>query len=137
MATSTCWDGEQRLQPNLHADGNGHLCDLPVPDRSMHGPLHGSNRNHLRHLTSTSGVAPNRIFDIEYRTAYYSGGAGIPLNYEVRLYEGLTEFDVIYGTVPATFTPPAARNLSVGAQRTNVTHLCWKGATRQEAAVRR
>jgi hypothetical protein len=68
-------------------------------------------------FTSISGTAPNRIFNIEYRTAYYnSGGDGIHLNYEVRLYEGQTAFDVIYGTIP-TFSPPAQRNLTVGAQK--------------------
>src|SRR5205085_11752585 len=73
-------------------------------------------------FTSTSGTAPNRIFNVEYRTAYYDSGATAPtLNYEVRLYEGLTEFDVIYGTVPPTFTPPSSRTLSVGVQQTNTT----------------
>ena len=73
-------------------------------------------------FTSTSGVAPNRIFNIEYRTAYYNSGAtGPTLNYEVRLFEGQTAFDIIYGTVPPTFTPPTARTLSVGVQQTNVT----------------
>lgn len=67
-------------------------------------------------FTSTTGTAPHRIFNIEYRTAYYnSGGAGIPLNYEVRLYEGLNRYEVIYGTVNP-FTPPSARTLSVGTQ---------------------
>ncbi|MEO8276240.1 MAG: choice-of-anchor R domain-containing protein [Thermoanaerobaculia bacterium] len=69
-------------------------------------------------FTSTSGSAPNRIFNIEYRTRYYnSGGAGVPLNYEVRLYEGLFRYEVIYGTVNP-FTPPSARNLSIGVQET-------------------
>ncbi|HUS17063.1 MAG TPA: kelch repeat-containing protein, partial [Chloroflexia bacterium] len=79
-------------------------------------------------FTSVSGVAPNRIFNIEYRTAYYnSGGNGVPLNYEVRLYEGQTYYDVIYGNIPATFTPPAARNLSVGVQRTNTSQWTLEG----------
>lgn len=79
-------------------------------------------------FTSISGTPPNRIFNVEWRTAYYnSGGAGIPLNYEVRLYEGQTAFDVIYGTVPPTFTPPAARNLSVGVQHTNVSEVTLVG----------
>ena len=69
-------------------------------------------------FTSVSGVAPNRIFNIEWRTAYYnSGGTGVPLNYEIRLYERRAEFDVIYGTVN-TFSPPQARNLSTGVQKT-------------------
>jgi hypothetical protein len=68
-------------------------------------------------FTSVSGVAPNRIFNIEWRTAYFnSGGAGVPLNYEVRLYERQTSFDVIYGTVN-TFSPPAPRKLSTGVQK--------------------
>ena len=77
-------------------------------------------------FTSTSGTAPNRIFNIEWRTAYYnSGGDGVPLNYEVRLYEGQTFFDVIYETVN-TFTPPASRNLSVGVQQ-NTTNFTLVG----------
>ena len=69
-------------------------------------------------FTSVSGVAPNRIFNIEWRTAYFNsgGGAGVPLNYEVRLYERKAEFDVIYGTVN-TFSPPASRKLSTGVQK--------------------
>ena len=82
------------------------------------GPCTGVTGNTYGIFTSTSGVSPNRIFNVEYRTAYYnSGGTGVPLNYEVRLYEGQTAFDVIYGTVPASFTPPLARNLSVGVQK--------------------
>jgi hypothetical protein len=79
-------------------------------------------------FTSVSGTAPNRIFNIEYRTAYYNSGATAPtLNYEVRLFEGQTAFDVIYGTVPPTFTPPAARTLTVGVQKTNTTQFTQVG----------
>ena len=82
------------------------------------GACTGNTGTNLGIFTSTSGVAPNRIFNIEFRTAYYNSGqtTNIPLNYEVRLYEGQTAFDVIYGTVPPSFTPPASRNLSVGTQ---------------------
>ncbi len=66
--------------------------------------------------TSTSGTAPRRIFNIEYRTRYYnSGGDGVPLNYEVRLFESQMGFEVIYGTINP-FTPPDGRELSVGVQ---------------------
>ena len=46
-------------------------------------------------FTSISGTAPNRIFNIEWRAQYFpgSGSAG----FELRLYEGQTRFDVIYG----------------------------------------
>ena len=72
-------------------------------------------------FTSVTGVAPNRIFNIEWRTAYFNsgaGGAGVLLNYEVRLYERQASFDVIYGQVN-TFSPPAARKLSTGVQKNN------------------
>ena len=48
-------------------------------------------------FTSISGTAPNRIFNIEWRAQYFpgSGSAG----FELRLYEGQTRFDVIYGAV--------------------------------------
>src|SRR5439155_8783315 len=61
-----------------------------------------------------SGSAPNRIFNIEYRTSYY--GTNTMLNYEVRLFEGQTAFDVIYGTI----VPLGAANdsaLTVGVQK--------------------
>jgi hypothetical protein len=47
-------------------------------------------------FTSTTGVAPNRIFNIEWRATYYTGGQ--TLNFEVRLYENSTRFDFVYGS---------------------------------------
>jgi hypothetical protein len=62
-------------------------------------------------------VAPNRVFNIEFRTAYYnSGGTGVRLNYAVRFFEGKTNFDVVYGTINP-FTPPSPRNLTIGVQK--------------------
>jgi len=48
-------------------------------------------------FTSISGTAPNRIFNIEHRSQYFPGSGSA--NFEVRLYEGQSRFDVIYGTV--------------------------------------
>jgi hypothetical protein len=48
--------------------------------------------------TSVSGTTPNRIFNIEWRTVYFNN-TNQHANYELRLYEGQTRFDVIYGTV--------------------------------------
>jgi hypothetical protein len=48
-------------------------------------------------FTSVSGSAPNRIFNIEWRAQYFPGSG--TANVELRLYEGQTRFDVIYGTV--------------------------------------
>ena len=67
-------------------------------------------------FTSTSGTAPHRIFNIEYRTVYAdSGPAGVPLNYEVRLFEGQMGFEVIYGLINP-FSPSPPKSLSVGVQ---------------------
>ena len=48
-------------------------------------------------FTSVSGTAPNRIFNIEWRAQYFPGSGNA--NYELRLYEGQSRFDIIYGTV--------------------------------------
>jgi hypothetical protein len=48
-------------------------------------------------FTSISGTAPNRIFNIEWRAQYYPGTG--TANFELRLYEGQTRLDVIYGTL--------------------------------------
>src|SRR5882724_5805362 len=48
-------------------------------------------------FTSVSGSAPNRIFNIEWRSQYFPGSGSA--NVELRLYEGQIRFDVIYGTV--------------------------------------
>ena len=49
-------------------------------------------------FTSVTGSAPNRIFNIEWRTVYFAD-PNQTANHELRLYEGQTRFDVIYGTV--------------------------------------
>lgn len=62
-------------------------------------------------FTSTSGAAPNRIFNIEWRASSFGKPAG-SLNFEIRLYEGQTRFDIIYGTVPGN-----GFEATVGVQR--------------------
>ena len=47
---------------------------------------------------STTGVAPNRVFNIEWRSTYFNGGAA--LGYEVRLFEDNSHIEMIYGTIP-------------------------------------
>jgi len=46
-------------------------------------------------FTSVTGAAPNRVFNIEWRTTYFdrTGTA----NFELRFYENQTTFDVVYG----------------------------------------
>jgi hypothetical protein len=49
-------------------------------------------------FTSVTGSPPDRIFNIEWRTVYFSNTSQ-HANHELRLYEGQSRFDVIYGTV--------------------------------------
>ncbi|MFL5733392.1 MAG: hypothetical protein ACJ78Q_09330, partial [Chloroflexia bacterium] len=65
-------------------------------------------------FTSTSGSSPNRIFNIEYRTNYYNTNTA--LDYEVRLYEGQSRFDVVYGTVSSLASANDSQ-LTVGVER--------------------
>jgi hypothetical protein len=60
--------------------------------------------------TAVTGVAPTRVFHIEWRGGYFSGGGTI--NMEVRLHEDTPNFEVIYGTVTQTGT-----SATVGVQR--------------------
>ncbi len=57
-------------------------------------------------FTSISGVEPNRIYNMEFRTCGYNTSTtcepGTDTNYEIRLYEGQNKFDVIYGTMGLT-----------------------------------
>ncbi len=60
--------------------------------------------------TSVSGSAPNRIFNIEWRTSYYSDPGNA--YFEILLYEGSTgRFDVILGTLDG-----GAALATIGAQ---------------------
>ncbi len=74
-------------------------------------------------FTSVSGSAPNRIFNIEWRTTYFNG-AGVA-NYEVRLYEGQNRFDIVYGTVDQGNSPATA---GVQKDATNSTQYFCDGA---------
>lgn len=57
-------------------------------------------------FTSVSGTAPNRIFNIEWRTVLYADVTA-PQNFEVRLYENdpNQRFDVIMGTLTPSNVP--------------------------------
>ena len=57
-------------------------------------------------FTSVTGNAPNRIFNIEWRAQYFPGSGSV--NFELRLYEGQTRFDVVYGTVSESNTSATA-----------------------------
>jgi hypothetical protein len=67
-------------------------------------------------FTSVSGTAPNRIFNIEWRAQYFPGSGSA--NVELRLYEGQSRFDVIYGTLTNGNTSATA-----GLQRDDSTFV--------------
>ncbi len=66
-------------------------------------------------FTSVSGSAPNRVFNIEWRAAYYDTGAA--LNFQVRLFEDGSKVEYIYGTIPQ-----GGSAATVGAQHTTYPH---------------
>jgi len=84
-------------------------------------------------FTSVSGTAPNRIFNVEWRASLLNNVPG-SLNFEVRLYEGLARFDVIYGTAPG-----GGKKVTVGVQRANGTTYtefeCHQNALRNGMAL--
>ena len=60
-------------------------------------------------FTSTSGAAPNRVFNIEWRAQFPEGTEA---HFEVRLYEGQTRFEIIYGNVEGN-----GANATIGVQK--------------------
>src|SRR6188508_787892 len=75
-------------------------------------------------FTSVSGTAPNRIFNIEWRAQYFPGSG--TANFELRLYEGQSRFDIMYGTATNGSTSSTA-----GVQRDtapNFTQYFCNGA---------
>ena len=71
-------------------------------------------------FTSITGVAPTRVFNIEYRTVFFgeSTATAPTQDYEVQLFEGQTSFDVIFALV----TPKATVNdsaLTIGVEKNN------------------
>ncbi|MGQ0628910.1 MAG: hypothetical protein ACT4PL_12520, partial [Phycisphaerales bacterium] len=62
-------------------------------------------------FTSVSGVAPSRVFNIEWRTRYFSGAG--TANFEVRLFEDQSRVEMIYANISAGGT-----GATVGARHT-------------------
>jgi hypothetical protein len=66
------------------------------------GNCGGNNCTGCGIFTTTEGSAPNRIFDIEWRTTLYASGDTAPtVHFEVRLFEGdpNLKFEVVYGDI--------------------------------------
>jgi hypothetical protein len=60
--------------------------------------------------TSVIGDAPNRIFNVEWRSQVL--GVNTAARFEIRLYEGQDKFDLVYGNVV-----DAGRSATIGVQR--------------------
>ncbi len=91
--------GALELQSTYRTDNNDCLPTLFIEDFSYtifaHWDALSTSGSGLGIFTSVSGEAPNRVFNIEWRTAYVQGSG--TANFEVRLYEGQERFDVVYG----------------------------------------
>lgn len=90
---------------NLQFTGNATFAGSdPIPDPHFANTILAM-QNDLRTdqpgggiFTSVSGVAPHRVFNIEWRAVLFSN-PGQTVNFEVRLYEGLNWFEIIYGAI--------------------------------------
>jgi hypothetical protein len=97
-------------------------------------------------FTSVRGVAPNRVFNIEWRARYYSGGGDA--NFELRLFEDGTHFEIVFAGLseggasatvgvqdtvnpPTQFSCNTAGLISAGTQ---LTFTCYNGPTGAGAA---
>jgi len=76
--------------------------------------------------TSVSGDAPNRIFNIEWRTERINNGGAA--NFEVRLYEGQRRLEFIYGAVAANgSTATSGIQTRSGAYHLSTQYSCNQG----------
>jgi plastocyanin len=84
-------------------------------------------------FTSTTGVAPNRVFNIEWRAGYFKGTG--TANFEVRLYESTDIFEFVYGSMAEQ-----GFNATVGVQYPGATafdqYECNSGGLTQGLLVR-
>jgi hypothetical protein len=109
--TSTNLSTVGNIQFEREAVGPYQRCPLPKPelgraiiphwawiDTSYHFPCLANFGTECGIYTSTTGTAPNRIFNIEWRARFISTSQHTA-NFEVRLYEGSDTFDYVYGWV--------------------------------------
>jgi hypothetical protein len=88
-----------------NADGNNTCLPNPSFNEAIFAYWDDLNTNindTMGIFTSVSGTAPNRIFNIEWRTGYVAND--VRSRFEVRLYEGQPMFDVIYGRTRQGFS---------------------------------
>ncbi len=81
-------------------------------------------------FTALTGAPPNRVFHIEWRTAFFIAPNGVPLNFEVSLFEGQNRFDITYGGTNESFASP-----TIGVVRTFNSNFTQFGLTNQRGNV--
>ncbi|HYC39300.1 MAG TPA: hypothetical protein VEB63_02345 [Chitinophagaceae bacterium] len=107
--------GNSYASVNLSSNGNlqfttgstsfSNICPLPssilgIAFLPHWDDLHTGRSPSEGIYTSVSGVAPNRIFNIEWRAEYFSPTTNaVVVNFQARLYEGQQRVDFIYGNV--------------------------------------
>lgn len=114
LAMNVSTNGNLQFVSSSRDYGQGDVC-FPLPQFNyailpQWGDLTVAGANEGV-FTSVSGTSPNRVFNIEWRASIL-GNAPASLNFEVRLYEGLARFDVIYGTAPGS-----GKDVTVGVQK--------------------
>jgi len=78
---------------------------------------HNTNINDTMGIyTSTTGTAPNRIFNIEWRAGYVAND--VRSRFEVRLYEGEPKFEVIYANTRRGFSATVGVQKGTGERLT-------------------
>jgi BNR repeat protein/IPT/TIG domain-containing protein len=75
-------------------------------------------------FTSVTGVAPSRVFHVDWRTHLYSGAG--PARFELRLHEDSSAFEMVYGAISET-----GAGATIGCQRSGgagfTSHSCNVG----------
>jgi len=105
------------LQFNTNTSTGANTC-LPAPVLgdsivAYWDDLNTNINDSMGIYTSVSGVAPNRIFNIRWAGGYEANDARV--NFQVRLYEGLPKYEVIYGQTRGGFSA------TVGVQKADGT----------------
>ncbi|MBX7222872.1 MAG: hypothetical protein K1Y36_23185 [Blastocatellia bacterium] len=73
-------------------------------------------------FTSTTGTAPNRVFNIEWRGALI--GTTTVVNFEVRLFEGQTRFECVYSSTHAGDGASATAGCQRSSGTAQTTFIC-------------
>lgn len=68
---------------------------------------------YVRH--KVTGVAPNRVLTVEFRTRYWSSTTSGPWNYQLRLYETTDKIEFLYISMPSNFASTATIGVGVAS----------------------